>query len=80
MSRVGKKLIPIPKGVTVTQEGEVVRAKGPKGELHDPLRCRDSSCGLKETIAQGRDDARRRGAQERSTACPGPWSPTSSKG
>lgn len=33
MSRVGKKLIPIPKGVTLAQDGEEVRAKGPLGEL-----------------------------------------------
>ncbi len=33
MSRVGKKPIPIPRGVTVTREGEVIRVKGPKGEL-----------------------------------------------
>ncbi len=33
MSRVGKRQIPIPDGVTVQQEGEVVRAKGPLGEL-----------------------------------------------
>ncbi len=34
MSRVGKKMIPIPKGVTLVQDGEMVRAKGPLGELH----------------------------------------------
>jgi large subunit ribosomal protein L6 len=33
MSRVGKMTIPVPKGVTLVQEGEIVRAKGPKGEL-----------------------------------------------
>ncbi|MBC7289662.1 MAG: 50S ribosomal protein L6 [Armatimonadetes bacterium] len=34
MSRVGRKPIPIPAGVTVTVEpGNVVRVKGPKGEL-----------------------------------------------
>lgn len=32
-SRVGKKPIPIPSGVTVTREGRAVRVKGPKGEL-----------------------------------------------
>lgn len=37
MSRVGKMAIPIPKGVTLTQEGEIVRAKGPKGELQTRL-------------------------------------------
>jgi large subunit ribosomal protein L6 len=33
MSRVGKKPIPLPKGVTIAQDGENVRAKGPLGEL-----------------------------------------------
>ncbi len=33
MSKIGKKLITIPAGVTVTLEGEVLKAKGPKGEL-----------------------------------------------
>ncbi|MBM3287515.1 MAG: 50S ribosomal protein L6 [Candidatus Eisenbacteria bacterium] len=33
MSRVGKKLIPIPKGVTLSQEGDTVRVVGPKGQL-----------------------------------------------
>ena len=33
MSRIGKLPIVIPKGVTVTVEGDIVRVKGPKGEL-----------------------------------------------
>ena len=33
MSRIGKRSIPVPKGVTVTVEGNVVKVKGPKGEL-----------------------------------------------
>jgi large subunit ribosomal protein L6 len=33
MSRIGKMSIPLPKGVTVTVEGNVVKVKGPKGEL-----------------------------------------------
>src|SRR3990167_7931155 len=40
MSRVGKKNISIPKGVTVTYENGVITVKGPKGELtftHHPL-------------------------------------------
>ena len=37
MSRIGKKPIPVPKGVTVTLEGNVVRVKGPKGELERTL-------------------------------------------
>ncbi|MFZ2324161.1 MAG: 50S ribosomal protein L6 [Ignavibacteriaceae bacterium] len=34
MSRIGKKLIVIPKDVTVTVDKNVVKVKGPKGELH----------------------------------------------
>jgi len=33
MSRIGKKPVPIPKGVTVTVDGSTVRVKGPRGEL-----------------------------------------------
>ena len=33
MSRIGKKPVVIPEGVTATVEGQTVTAKGPKGEL-----------------------------------------------
>ena len=33
MSRIGKKPVPVPKGVTVTLNGQTVAMKGPKGEL-----------------------------------------------
>ncbi len=33
MSRIGKKPIPVPSGVTVDVSGQQVKAKGPKGEL-----------------------------------------------
>jgi large subunit ribosomal protein L6 len=33
MSRIGKKTVPIPTGVTMTLEGQTVTVKGPKGEL-----------------------------------------------
>jgi large subunit ribosomal protein L6 len=33
MSRIGKKPVPVPKGVTVTLNGNTVKVKGPKGEL-----------------------------------------------
>jgi large subunit ribosomal protein L6 len=35
MSRIGKKPIPIPTGVSVTIEPEVVRVAGPKGDLSE---------------------------------------------
>ena len=31
MSRIGKKAIPLPAGVTVTLDGQHVAVKGPKG-------------------------------------------------
>ncbi len=33
MSRIGKKPVPVPKGVTANVEGQTVNAKGPKGQL-----------------------------------------------
>ncbi len=37
MSRIGKKPIPIPKGVTVTVTDGAVEVKGPKGTLRQPF-------------------------------------------
>src|SRR5919108_5542135 len=37
MSRIGKKPIAIPKGVTIKIEGNVVAVQGPKGKLDTPL-------------------------------------------
>jgi large subunit ribosomal protein L6 len=33
MSRVGKKPVPVPSGVTATVDGQTVKMKGPKGQL-----------------------------------------------
>jgi large subunit ribosomal protein L6 len=33
MSRIGKKAVPIPSGVTANIEGQTVKVKGPKGQL-----------------------------------------------
>ncbi len=38
MSRIGKKPIPVPSGVTVTVDGSTIKVKGPKGELTRQLR------------------------------------------
>jgi large subunit ribosomal protein L6 len=35
MSRIGRKPIPVPNGVTITIEPEVVRVHGPRGELSE---------------------------------------------
>jgi large subunit ribosomal protein L6 len=37
MSRIGRKPIPIPDGVKVQVDGNVVRAEGPKGKLSQPM-------------------------------------------
>jgi large subunit ribosomal protein L6 len=37
MSRIGKKPVPIPKGVEVTIDGNLVKVKGPKGALEVSL-------------------------------------------
>jgi large subunit ribosomal protein L6 len=37
MSRIGKKPIAIPSGVTIKVDGNVVDVKGPKGQLRQPL-------------------------------------------
>jgi large subunit ribosomal protein L6 len=37
MSRIGKKPIPVPKGVTISIAGGAVEVKGPKGALRQPL-------------------------------------------
>ena len=37
MSRIGKKPIAIPKGVTVTVGGDAIEVQGPKGKLRQPL-------------------------------------------
>lgn len=37
MSRIGKKPIEIPKGVSVSKEGQLIKVKGPRGELHQKV-------------------------------------------
>ena len=37
MSRIGKQPIPIPDGVKIQVDGDVVRAEGPKGKLMQPI-------------------------------------------
>ena len=40
MSRIGRKPIPVPAGVTVSIEPELVRVNGPKGELTERIHAR----------------------------------------
>ena len=37
MSRIGKRPVSVPKGVTITQNGSTITVKGPKGELKRTL-------------------------------------------
>jgi large subunit ribosomal protein L6 len=37
MSRIGKKPIPLPKGVTAKIDGRVLEVQGPKGKLRQPI-------------------------------------------
>jgi large subunit ribosomal protein L6 len=51
MSRIGKKAVPVPKGVTATVDGQTVRMKGPKGELsvvlHEDIEAKLEEGGIK---------------------------------
>jgi large subunit ribosomal protein L6 len=51
MSRVGKKPVPIPAGVTASVEGQTVKVKGPKGAvnvvLHDDVAAKVDAEGVK---------------------------------
>jgi large subunit ribosomal protein L6 len=38
MSRIGKRPVPLPAGVTASTEGQVLSVKGPKGQLEMPMR------------------------------------------
>lgn len=49
MSRIGKKPVPIPPGVKIQVEGQVVTAQGPKGRLVQPL-----PSGLRVTVDDGK--------------------------
>jgi large subunit ribosomal protein L6 len=66
VSRVGKRSIEIPKGVTVTVDGGVIKVKGPKGELertfHPDVRVEKDGESLKVVSARaGRNFAQYQG-------------------
>jgi large subunit ribosomal protein L6 len=60
MSRIGKKPVPLPKGVTAKVEGQTVSVKGPKGELSlklvDDVVVKSSEDGIE---VSPRDDSKR---------------------
>ncbi|SRR5579885_493436 len=60
MSRIGKKPIALPKGVTASVEGQTVKVKGPKGELKVTLAAEvQASVGADGVHVTPRKDAER---------------------
>ena len=59
MSRIGKKPVPVPAGVTATVSGQQVKMKGPKGELSfslpDDLKVEKTAAGIE---IEPRDDSK----------------------
>jgi len=51
MSRIGKRPISLPKGVTVTPSGEFIEVKGPKGTLRRPFPTAMLSLTIKDGMA-----------------------------
>ncbi|MBX9840553.1 MAG: 50S ribosomal protein L6 [Xanthobacteraceae bacterium] len=51
MSRIGKKAVPVPSGVTANVEGQTIKVKGPKGALqlvlHDDVKAVMDKSGIK---------------------------------
>jgi len=59
MSRIGKKAVPVPKGVTASVTGQAVKVKGPKGELSFEVADKLSVAMNADGIAvQPRDDTK----------------------
>jgi large subunit ribosomal protein L6 len=62
MSRIGKKAVPLPKGVTATIDGQTVSVKGPKGQLAfsatDNVVIAQNDDGIKIDPADGSQGAR----------------------
>jgi large subunit ribosomal protein L6 len=63
MSRVGKKPIPVPKGVEVAIEAGSVRVKGPKGTVTAPLQV-----GITAVVKDGNVEVLRSGEEKRDKA------------
>ena len=66
MSRIGKKPIPVPKGVEIAVEGNTVRVKGPKGAMTTPL-----VTGIKVVSRDGTLELTRQGEEKRDKALHG---------
>jgi large subunit ribosomal protein L6 len=63
MSRIGKRAVPVPKGVTASVSGQTVSAKGPKGELAFV-----ASDDIAVSMADGKIDIQPRDETKRSRA------------
>jgi large subunit ribosomal protein L6 len=63
MSRIGKKPVALPKGVTASVEGQTVKVKGPKGELSVKLVAQVSASLDEHGITITPDKAQERSAQ-----------------
>jgi large subunit ribosomal protein L6 len=62
MSRIGKKPVALPKGVTAAVEGQTVKVKGPKGELKVALSSEVQASvgpdGVAVSVREGAENAR----------------------
>ena len=62
MSRIGKKPVPVPSGVTPTVSGQTVKMKGPKGELSfslpEELKVEKTDAGIEVTTREETNRAR----------------------
>ncbi len=62
MSRIGKKPVALPKGVTAAVEGQTVKVKGPKGELKVALSSKVQASvgpdGVAVSVREGAENAR----------------------
>ena len=62
MSRIGKRPVPLPKGVTAAVEGQTVKVKGPKGELNvvlsNDVHASLDAGGIAVTPREGAENAR----------------------
>ena len=62
MSRIGKRTVEVPKGVTVTLDGQTVSVKGPKGErswtVADEIEITQGDDGLNLTIREDNQRSR----------------------
>ena len=73
MSRIGKKPVTVPKGVTLDLQGSTVAVKGPKGELRRTLHPEMQLAFERRQLHRRRGPARRSGTR-RCTASPARWS------